>query len=373
MVKNFKIVNQAGKGVVSITGYIGWWKTSGDTFTDIVNQLINAGVRDIDVYINSPGGSCFDANEIANQLKRFPGQKNGFLGALCCSAATTIASELDYVEAAKNCQYMIHDVHMELSIDHEDDFDSNKKLYQNLSKNAVNVYARKTKLPSEELARMMRLTTWMDAEEAKAKGFIDSIAGEDSEIPEGTQEAFAKLNYKGLPASLLNLSQTSKKQKESMDKIALKLGLPADATEEQILAKIAENENKSQITNTESGIRLLVQMAVKKGFKQENVEKLAKADFDTTVEMVLSAPEKETQTQQPDNVRLSDILDKLNQSGGSNTADAGRKSWTLLDWEKKDSDGLMNMIKTNPKLYQSLYKAETGVEVSLETIKELAK
>ena len=43
------------------------------------------------IYINSPGGECFEANEIVNVIKRFPGKITGEGGALVASAATYIA------------------------------------------------------------------------------------------------------------------------------------------------------------------------------------------------------------------------------------------------------------------------------------------
>ena len=59
--------------------------------TSKVEQLIRSGIKDVHIYINSPGGECFEANEIVNVIKKFPGKITGEGGALVASAATYIA------------------------------------------------------------------------------------------------------------------------------------------------------------------------------------------------------------------------------------------------------------------------------------------
>ena len=144
MHKHFNISNKAGVGQIRIVGEISWWKNGGKDFMRQIDALISGGVTQIEGYINTPGGDMFEANEIGNQIARFSGVKNCTLGALCASAGTTVSTYFDKVTASSNTQYMIHDPLQGVFIQHEDDFESNKKLYLNLRNEAIERYADKT-------------------------------------------------------------------------------------------------------------------------------------------------------------------------------------------------------------------------------------
>ena len=83
--------------LVRITGYIGF-DTDSETFRAQVDALVKDGMRDVHLYINSPGGSCFDASEIVNMLNSFKGVVTGEGGAIVASAATYIAAHFKRFE-----------------------------------------------------------------------------------------------------------------------------------------------------------------------------------------------------------------------------------------------------------------------------------
>ena len=104
----FAIVAAASgqKAEVRITGHIGW-ETDSENFRKQVDDIIASGITEADIYINSPGGSVFDANEIVNILSRFT-VKNCTGGALVASAASYIACACDTFEMPENGMLMIH-------------------------------------------------------------------------------------------------------------------------------------------------------------------------------------------------------------------------------------------------------------------------
>lgn len=199
----FEITNVAQVAQINIVGEIGWWKTSGERFIQLVDELLASGVEDVHGYISSGGGSMDDANEIGNQIQRFPGSKSCKLGSMCASAATTVACHFDHdkITASANTQYMIHDPVMRTIIARLKDFESAKKLYENLRNDAISNYVKVTKsnkgdkgLSAEKVDEMMESVTWMNAEEAKAKGFVSNVDGEeDAMVPEDTQNVLEKL------------------------------------------------------------------------------------------------------------------------------------------------------------------------------------
>lgn len=224
-IKQFEVKNKGGKAKIRLLGDISWWNNGSDEFTRLIDNLLSEGIEDVDAYINSPGGDMFIGNELRNQFARFPGHKYVKLGALCASAATTITPAFDLIECVRNTSYMIHDPLFSPFIEHEEDFESNKKLYQNLRNNAIGEYVSLSKrikgegkgLSAEEVSEMMRKTTWMNAEELLEKGFVHKIANEDdSYMPEDAQDVANRMKFT-LPKAILNKLQNSIDPDEGQD------------------------------------------------------------------------------------------------------------------------------------------------------------
>ena len=75
----------------------------------IKEEIGNLGdVKNINVHINSPGGSVFAAVAIANTLKNHKAKVTAFIDGLAASAATIITSACDIVKMPKNALFMIH-------------------------------------------------------------------------------------------------------------------------------------------------------------------------------------------------------------------------------------------------------------------------
>ena len=220
--KQFEVKNQGGKAKIKIIGDISWWRNGSDEFTQRVDNLLEEGVTDVDGYINSPGGNMFEGFEIRNQVARFPGHKYVKLGALCASAATTISTVFDEIESSLNISYMIHDPMQSALIQHEEDFESNKKLYLDLRNNAIKYYvnlSNKIKgedgLTEEEVSDMMRKTTWMNADELLERGLIHKVDTEDDDyMPEDAQDVANRMKF-SLPTEVLNkIKDTSGDEEE---------------------------------------------------------------------------------------------------------------------------------------------------------------
>ena len=88
---NLTATAENGRARIELKGTISKWRETEAEFTSKVEQLIRSGIKDVHIYINSPGGECFEANEIVNVIKKFPGKITGEGGALVASAATYIA------------------------------------------------------------------------------------------------------------------------------------------------------------------------------------------------------------------------------------------------------------------------------------------
>lgn len=371
--KRYEVLNKGGKAHIKIVGGISWWRNNSSDFTREIDNLLKAGIEDVEGYINSPGGDMMEANEIGNQILRFPGAKHCKLGAICASAGTLLSTYFDTVEAASNTQYMIHDPSVQPIIQHEHDFESNKQLYLNLRNNAIDRYKGKTGLKTEEISDMMLKTTWMNSETAKKKGFIDNISKEKDSLPEDTKSALNEYKFLNVP-EVLNEELNFKPIR--MSKVTKKLGVSDDATEEEQLAAIAKIENAAK-----SGAKVLVAMAVAKGFKKETFEKLVNADMEAAMELLEQTPANTTtppatgaanasgEQAPPDNTRLSDVLNEIKShlGGGKTTTPA----MTFSEYLEKDLKGLKALFQKEPAKVQQLFKEEHGKDVSVNDLKAI--
>ncbi len=88
---NISASAQGQTALIRITGTIGW-DTDCELFRARIDEIAQQGITDAHLYLNGPGGSCFDAEEIVNIIKSvFTGKVTGEGGALVASAYTRIA------------------------------------------------------------------------------------------------------------------------------------------------------------------------------------------------------------------------------------------------------------------------------------------
>jgi len=143
-----------------------------------VSQLQGLGrVRQIDVHINSPGGSVFDATAIYNALKDHPARVVAHIDGAALSAATIVAMAADEILIAGNGMMMIHSP-LSLSGGNAEQLRGDANVLDRLENGMIGIYAERTGLAADSLRTMMREETWMDAKEAVAFGFADRVVRE---------------------------------------------------------------------------------------------------------------------------------------------------------------------------------------------------
>lgn len=364
--KPFKISAEAqgNKAVIRISGYISSWSNHSEGFRNQLSTIIESGINDVDIYINSPGGSCFEANEIVNELIAFKGKKTAVLGAMCASAATYIMAKCNYVKAAKNNNSMIHKPWGVME-GNAAEIESQLKLLKNLQDDYAKTYSEKTGLSIAKIESMWTEDYWMNASEAKALGFIDEIDGEDAEITDDDVEALHASGYKNMP-SIAATIKNDKNQPLMKDKLLLILaGFPgftinATSSEEQILASVEALKSKAMKTDdlqaklnnlTSESNKVKIESFLDKNSKRfPNTQRAyykaqLERDFDGTKAHIESMPEA---------VTLTDYT-KDSGGGGKNTED--QTNWTYADYQEKDPMALAALAENDPDKYERLFKA----------------
>lgn len=237
-----------GRAVISIKGQIAGWRDSEKNFTATVDSLIESGVKDAHLYINSPGGDCFEANEIVNVMKRFPGTVTGEGGALVASAATYIAIHCQSFTMPENGLFMIHQP-SGIASGRKAEIKTYLDLLDKISQTYYDAYMARTTMPEKEFKEKWDAGDfWMNAKEAKEYGFATSIGGK-TDITEDTASMIAKAGYNG-PVSLtvakqINNPKNPKKEME-LNALLVQFGLSASMSEGQFIETISEWKRKAE-------------------------------------------------------------------------------------------------------------------------------
>lgn len=171
--KKFEIVAASDETTIYLYDVIdNWYGVDSESF---IKQLNDIDTSVINLRINSPGGDVFDARAIQTAIKQHKARVVAHIDGLAASAATYIALGADEVRMADGAFFMIHKG-WTIALGNSDDFKKTADLLDKVDDSIANDYRAKTGLDKDELIQMMSDETWMSAEEAFEKGFVDSIS-----------------------------------------------------------------------------------------------------------------------------------------------------------------------------------------------------
>ena len=175
MKKYWKITNKASKTAeILIYEQIGEsFFTEGLGAKQFIEDLRALGdIENIDIRINSPGGSVFEGLAIYNTLKTHKAKKTVYIDGVSASIASAIAMAGDKVIMPENALMMIHDPHALAMGDAE----TLRKMADTLDKTAeslVSIYKDKCGKTENEIREKMKAETWFSAQEAIEFGICD--------------------------------------------------------------------------------------------------------------------------------------------------------------------------------------------------------
>jgi ATP-dependent Clp protease protease subunit len=128
----------------------------------------------IDLRLNSPGGSVFDAVAIYNALQRHAGPVTAWIDGIAASAASYIAMAGDEIVMAENAFLMIHDP-SGLVVGTAEDMRSMAEALDKVKGSLVAGYAAKSSRTPEDIGALMAAETWFDATDALAAGLATRL------------------------------------------------------------------------------------------------------------------------------------------------------------------------------------------------------
>ena len=149
-------------------------------------RLSTAGdIKNIDIYINSYGGSVFEGTAIYNQLRRHPAKKTVHIDGFACSIASVIAMAGDEVLMPRNALMMIHNAWM-IAVGNAAELRKAADDLDKVNSAGRQAYLQKSggKLGEPTLIEMMDAETWLTAEDCIRYGLADGYEKADAEIDE---------------------------------------------------------------------------------------------------------------------------------------------------------------------------------------------
>ena len=170
-----------------------WWtdevirsETSANTFRE--DLAAHPDVSQINIYINSYGGSVFEGTAIYNQLKRYPARKTVYVDGFACSIASVIAMAGDEVVMPRNALMMVHNMWMGVcgnAAELRKAADDLDKI--NEAGRAAYLQKAGDKLTAEAITQLEDGETWLTAEECIRYGLADRYAEQDADMTQAAE------------------------------------------------------------------------------------------------------------------------------------------------------------------------------------------
>ena len=149
-------------------------------WNDLVVLENNTKIRNVNLFINSPGGDAFSGLALADQIER--ARRKGFTitahaSGIIASAAVPVFAVCDVRLAAPGTIFMVHEAALWKWPGREtaSDIRSQNELMGLLRDRYINKLVDNSKLEKQKWEELEKKTTWFSADKAKDWGLVDSI------------------------------------------------------------------------------------------------------------------------------------------------------------------------------------------------------
>lgn len=292
---NFSVKNQSADSIdINVDGYIvdspslefykEYWGDNTSVSYKSFRDSIPDGVKTINLIVNSGGGHVGDAmamHDYLDDLENKGVTVNREGRGIVASAATYLIMGKNS-RMSENCLFMIHEV-SGIAYGDVSSMENQVKAMRKFNDMIVDFYSRETGLSSTVIGNMMKAETWMNAEDAKAKGFVKET-GPKATVTNSIRKEHWPFQNKAM-LNTYNSFVTKKFNNQNMDTSKIteaiqngfntlleKMNLKDKATDENV--KNALGDFSTSITNavkegaqTEESIQKLVNTAVESAVK----------------------------------------------------------------------------------------------------------
>lgn len=213
MKKYYNLESEDRTATVTIYGDITSypWEEMGEVSAlNLSQQLQDLDVDLINVHINSYGGEVAEGWAIYNVLKQHKAEVHTFCDGFACSIASVVFMAGDQRTMGAPSGLYIHPVWSNAQ-GNADDLRAAADELEQMTEQTMAVYRQYVNINDEELADMVRKSTWIFAEDAVNMGFATDIA---SDIDGANPEQNAKRSLFNLLQSKSNAAQISRSEEK---------------------------------------------------------------------------------------------------------------------------------------------------------------
>lgn len=271
---------------------------------DISDALLEANGDDIEIYVNSGGGSVYDGYEIYNLVREYSGNVTFKIIGLAASAASFICMAA-YCMMSPLAQVMIHNASSYAEGPHQN-MDSASNMLQVTDHTIATAYVLKSGKSEAEMRNLMENETWLSAEECKSLGLIDEIMFEEgfANNSNATPTLYNAISDDTLMSELekcKNVAELKEKLTENIDKIFqeanVKIAGPTNKVSDINILKNKKEDGKMDLETLKNEHKDVYNLVVNEATKNErerikaiedlaipgNEEIINKAKFETGI------------------------------------------------------------------------------------------
>ena len=170
----YSITAAADTAEIKIFGPIGnTWDGEGVTARKFISDLQAIKEPNVELLVNSPGGSLFDGISIYTAMAASGKNITAKVMGVAASAASLIVMAASKISMPKNTHMMVHKAGV-IAAGNADEMRATADWLDTLDNSIANTYAARTGKPLDEInALLNKGDVWMSAEEAVAAGFAD--------------------------------------------------------------------------------------------------------------------------------------------------------------------------------------------------------
>jgi len=314
--KWYNVKNSINNLSISIDEEIG---SFGVNAKDFIEEVQSNGSKNIELTINSGGGSVFEAFAIYDYLKTSNLNVNVKIVGVAASAASVLALAGDTLPTmTENSVIMIHNAWMPVISmagmnsdeirDYQKELEKDAKLMDSLNLKIAKIYSNATGLDLERVQQMMSDETWIFSEEALELGFVSEVKEGKKIAAFASAKDLAKMGYKNTPSNYvnqLNNVNMSEKNESILDK--LKALISNEGAKEEVSKEIAEPKDALDIDALKAELSASIKAELSEELELVKAEKLeleAKLEAEKA-EVLAKADEVELAKKEVEKVKAS--------------------------------------------------------------------
>lgn len=242
---SIKAAANPGGAEIYIYDEIGYW---GITAADFARDLKSLGdVSQIDLHINSPGGSVFDGTAIYNLLQNHKASVTVWIDGIAASMASVIAMAGDRIIMPENALMMIHNP-WGGAVGDAEELRKQADVLDKVKASLLSVYTSRTGLSEEEVSAIMDAETWYTGDEAVEAGWADETTAA-VDLAACARFDLQRMGYAHAPAQLSAQQHTPRgtaapsATPKPVKGETMKTKQLRDAQGNLVLANVDENDN----------------------------------------------------------------------------------------------------------------------------------